>query len=67
MAAALRERLGAVLVAIPGPPGESLRNAAALLRDVVPDAMETMRMGGGTVLAARWNHRRSTDVDLACD
>ena len=25
-----------------------------------------IRMGGGTVLEARWGHRRSTDVDLFC-
>ena len=26
-----------------------------------------LRIGGGTVLAARWSHRRSTDVDLFTD
>ena len=27
----------------------------------------SLRLGGGTVLAARWQHRRSTDADLFCD
>lgn len=26
-----------------------------------------LRLGGGTILAARWNHRRSTDIDLFTD
>lgn len=26
-----------------------------------------LRIGGGTILAARWNHRRSTDIDLFTD
>ena len=26
-----------------------------------------LRLGGGTVLEARWQHRRSTDADLFCD
>ena len=26
-----------------------------------------LRLGGGTVLQARWQHRRSTDADLFCD
>ena len=27
----------------------------------------SLRMGGGTVLQARWGHRQSTDADLFCD
>ena len=33
------------------------------LADVVPDG-ERWRLGGGTLLAARWRHRKSTDVDI---
>ena len=28
---------------------------------------ETYQMGGGSVLAARWHHRHSTDIDLFFD
>lgn len=28
---------------------------------------EEMRLGGGTLLATRWNHRKSIDVDLTVD
>ena len=28
---------------------------------------DTYRMGGGSVLAARWGHRHSTDIDLFFD
>ena len=28
---------------------------------------DSLRMGGGTILQARWGHRRSTDADLFCD
>ena len=27
----------------------------------------SLRMGGGTILQARWRHRQSTDADLFCD
>ena len=43
----------------------------AMVRDVVDDAMASLgeeparyRIGGGTILAARWEHRESFDVDL---
>ena len=41
----------------------------AMVRDVVDDAMTSLgdapyRIGGGTILAARWEHRESFDVDL---
>ena len=26
-----------------------------------------LSIGGGTVLAARWGHRRSTDIDFFCE
>ena len=54
------------MVAIAGLPGESLTRAISLIRETVPGAMDTMRLGGGTALAALWNHRTSTDIDLAC-
>ena len=54
------------MVAVVGPPGESLRQAVALLRDVAPESLESLRLGGGTALAAMWGHRFSTDIDLAC-
>ncbi len=28
---------------------------------------ESLSIGGGTVLAARWGHRRSTDIDFFCE
>lgn len=54
------------MVAVVGPPGESLRKVVALLRDVAPESLNTLRLGGGTALAAMWCHRYSTDVDFAC-
>ena len=35
-----------------------------LIRPVSPSA-SAGRLGGGTTLAARWSHRRSTDIDIA--
>ena len=54
------------MVAIAGLPGESLTRAISLIRETAPGAMDTMRLGGGTALAALWSHRTSTDIDLAC-
>ena len=34
------------------------------LLDLLPDGRPTYRFGGGTMLAAEWNHRKSTDIDL---
>ena len=51
------------MVAVTGLPGRSLAKAGALIRETVPEAMDTMRLGGGTALAALWSHRRSTDID----
>ncbi len=39
---------------------ETIDNALA---GVLPEGQE-WRLGGGTLLAARWRHRRSTDVDI---
>ena len=42
-------------------------------REAITDALTKIgrpavyRMGGGTILAARWRHRRSSDVDLQVD
>ncbi len=55
------------MVTVAGTPGESLARAAALLRDTAPEVMDTLRLGGGTALAAMWAHRLSTDIDLVCD
>ena len=58
---------GAPVVAVAGAPGESLGRAAALIRETAPKALDTLRLGGGTALAAMWGHRLSTDIDLVCD
>ncbi len=51
-----------------GKPGESLRRAIALLSSLAPEnAVDNIRLGGGTALAVRWEHRHSTDIDLAVD
>ena len=31
------------------------------------DEMRNLRLGGGTALAMRWNHRLSTDIDYAME
>ena len=54
------------MVAVAGLPGDSLTRAVSLIRETVPGAMDTMRLGAGTALAALWRHRTSTDIDLAC-
>ena len=43
--------------------------ADALLERLAPPLLRTwdrddVRIGGGSALAARWRHRRSTDIDL---
>ena len=50
---------------IPGPHGAV---ATALFRELsrfIPE--QHLSFGGGTVLAARWQHRDSLDVDLFCE
>ncbi len=50
--------------AVPDPQGSVARQLfRALAREVDPAALS---FGGGTVLAARWEHRTSFDVDLFC-
>ena len=50
---------------IPAPQGDV---AAALFEALTPFIEgHHLSFGGGTVLAARWSHRRSFDVDLFCE
>ncbi len=50
---------------VPAPQGDV---AAALFEALTPTiAGRSLSFGGGTVLAARWDHRQSFDVDLFCD
>ena len=42
----------------------AIRGPLAALRQRYEEKPERWQMGGGSVLAARWNHRRSTDIDL---
>ncbi len=49
-----------------GKPKLSLLRAGRLLDAMMaPDELRNLRLGGGTALAMRWGHRRSTDIDLA--
>ena len=52
-------------VMIPGNPGVVLARVAPTL--VALFGTDSVVLGGGTVLAARWNHRVSTDIDLFAD
>ena len=55
-------------LSLDGKPKQSLvRGLDVLKRHLSPDEGENLRMGGGTVLAMRWGHRLSTDVDLVLD
>lgn len=55
-------------LSLDGKPKRSLvRGLNLLKRHPLPDEGENLRMGGGTVLAMRWGHRFSTDVDLVLD
>ena len=49
---------------IPAPQGIVAQRIFEMLARVV--APEHLSLGGGTVLAARWGHRKSLDVDLFC-
>ncbi len=42
--------------------GTALKQARPVLREAMDE--KRLLLGGGTVLAARWGHRRSTDADL---
>lgn len=52
---------------LPEPAGTLLHSAFEALNDaltgIVPRG-QRWRLGGGTVLAARWGHRKSTDIDI---
>jgi len=50
---------------IPGAQGEIAGELFAVLRHILPP--QHLSLGGGTVLAARWGHRTSLDVDLFCE
>ena len=43
---------------------QRLRGELARLRREQELRAESWKMGGGTILAARWRHRQSTDIDL---
>lgn len=51
---------------LPEPARSLWRRVAAPLRAEMNtlDRFEPWKIGGGTTLAARWNHRKSTDIDL---
>lgn len=52
---------------LPEPAGTLLHSAFetldGALTGIVPRG-QRWRLGGGTVLAARWGHRKSTDIDI---
>ena len=52
-------------ILIPGNPGTVLARLAPLLSSWL--GADGCVLGGGTVLAARWQHRVSTDIDLFTD
>ena len=51
---------------LPGKPGELWNTVRDLVRAALSDedGRAAYSIGGGTILAARWGHRDSTDVDL---
>lgn len=54
------------LLDLAGDPKLSLTRAMEMLRQFAsPQELEHLHLGGGTALAMRWQHRHSTDVDLA--
>ena len=55
---------------LPKQVGEFWEMIRPRLREACAEIMtpnERWRFGGGTILAARWGHRRSTDIDLALE
>lgn len=50
---------------VPDPQGGVAARLFGVLSQFI--ASEFLSFGGGTVLAARWRHRRSLDVDLFCE
>lgn len=51
-----------ISLSMPNSLDPALRSLHGLFAQLLPDV--TVVMGGGTVLAARWHHRESTDIDL---
>lgn len=54
-------------IELPEPAAGLWRRTAGTLRRHVAalgDDRETLRLGGGTILAAQWKHRRSFDIDI---
>ncbi len=52
---------------LPEPAKSLMRAAGALLDETLTPIVapgKRWRLGGGTLLAARWGHRRSTDIDI---
>ena len=50
---------------VPGIQGDVAAEMFEKLTTII--AAQHLSFGGGTVLAARWNHRKSLDVDLFCE
>ena len=50
---------------VPGIQGDVAADMFEKLTTII--AAQHLSFGGGTVLAARWNHRKSLDVDLFCE
>ena len=50
---------------IPRPIADAVARFSAQIARFFPTG--ALRMGGGTILQARWRHRRSFDADLFCD
>ena len=51
-----------------GAPKQTLTRSRLLLaRHMTDDELHGLRLGGGTALAMRWQHRVSTDIDYAMD
>ena len=55
----------AASVTLRPPLSHLFRDAMEVLSAFVRE--KDMRLAGGTALAARWDHRHSTDIDLVCD
>ena len=54
-------------LSLPSPAGELFETVYGVLHDLIRPITPgnvVGRLGGGTVLAAQWNHRRSTDIDI---
>ena len=49
---------------LPGGMAAKIQSFLRCTQPFFPD--DALRMGGGTILQARWRHRESTDIDLFC-